>query len=154
MNMTVLFKKYTYWLLLITTTLIMPFFCNATLQCIDTEIEAMVECPTACTTGDMQSILNINEINHQSAMEINITIPEEIQREYTWDTETMNIEIIGYWYDQQAMQEMVNTQFTPPTSTDMEEIIAKIADFLPLLAVWLLFVWTWYIIKKVFRKWF
>lgn len=150
MNMTVLFKKYTYWLLLIATTLIMPFFCNATLQCIDTEIEWMVECPTACTTWDMQSILNINEINHQSAMEINITIPEEIQREYTWNTETMDIEIIGYWYDQNAMQTIVNSQLTPPSSDDMEDILKRIADTLPLIAVMLLFVRIRYIIKKSF----
>lgn len=146
--MTVLFKKCTYWLLLIATTI--TCFCNADLQCIDTDSQSIVECPITCTSGDMQSILYINEILHNSANEIDITIPEEIEREYTWDTETLNIEIIGYWYDQEKMQSIVNTQFTPPTSEDLTNAIGKIADFLPLLAIMLLIIYAWWLIKKVF----
>ena len=58
------------------------------------------------------------------------------------------IVIIGYWYDQNAMQTIVNSQFTPPSSDDMEDIIQRIADTLPLIAIMLLSVRIWYIIKK------
>ena len=147
MNCNVLWKRLYYWLLI---TALWLNICSADIYCIDTELETQVECPIACQSGDMQSILNINEINHESANEINIDIPEELERNYTWNNEILNINIIGYWYDQEKMQSMVNTQYYTPTPEDMNKLIEWIADYLPLLAILLLFVRTWYIIKKVF----
>ena len=48
------------------------------------------------------------------------------------------------------MQQLVNTQYYTPTPEDMSSLVGKIADFIPLLAIMLLIVRAWYLIKKVF----
>ena len=103
-----------------------------------------------CPACDNISQLVINDIEMSGSTVINISIPEELERDYNYDVETNNleIEIIGYWYDQEKMQQMVNTQYYQPTAEDMNNLIWKIAEFIPLLAIMLLFVRTWYIIKK------
>ena len=106
-------------------------------------------CPT--NTGDLQrSALYINNIQHIGAPTIKIDIPEEIEREYENTEQEMNIDIEWYWYDQEKMQSIVNMQNYKPTNTEMSELIGKIADFLPLLAVALLIIRARRIIKKVF----
>lgn len=97
-----------------------------------------------------RSALYINDIQHPWSALINITIPEELQRNYTGDEEEMNIDVEWYWYDQEKMQQLVNTQYYTPTPEDMSSLVGKIADFLPLLAIMLLIVRSWYLIKKVF----
>lgn len=97
-----------------------------------------------------RSALYINDIQHPWSALINITIPEELQRNYTGDEEEMNIDVEWYWYDQEKMQQLVNTQYYTPTPEDMGNLVGKIADFLPLLAIMLLVIRTWYLIKKVF----
>lgn len=103
-----------------------------------------------CPACDNISQLIINDVEMSGSTVININIPEELERDYNYDVETNNldIEIIGYWYDQEKMQQMVNTQYYQPTAEDMNNLIWKIAEFIPLLAIMLLFVRTWYIIKK------
>lgn len=110
-------------------------------------------CTNEWWSGDgetSRSALYINDIQHPWSALINITIPEELQRDYTGDEEEMNIDVEWYWYDQEKMQTLVNTQYYTPTPEDMSSLVGKIADFLPLLAIMLLIVRAWYLIKKVF----
>lgn len=154
MNMTVLYNKCTYWLLLV--SLVAVWFCSAEMQCFDTELQSSIECPVACETWLIEeeetqwSALYVNNIQHVSAWIININIPEELEREYTGDTEEFTLDVIGYWYDQERMQNMINTQFYAPTSEEMSDLVGTVADFLPLLAIACLFIRAWYLIKKAF----
>lgn len=102
-------------------------------------------------TGETNwSSIFINNIQHNWAWLINITIPEEIERDYTNENDEIDVDVIWYWYDQEKMQSMVNTQYYTPTPEDMNNLIWKIADFLPLMAIVLLVCYTWRLIKKIF----
>ena len=102
-------------------------------------------------SGDiMWSSLFINNIQHPWAWLINITIPEEIERDYSNIDDEFDLEITGYWYDQEKMQSIVNTQYYKPTSEEMSNLVWKVADFLPLIWVALLITRAWRILKKVF----
>lgn len=97
------------------------------------------------------SAIYINEIQHEWNDIINITIPEEFDREYENNESWLNLNIIGYWYDTEKIQQMINTQYYKPTSEEMSELVWKIADFLPLVAIALLIIRIWRVLKKVFR---
>ena len=102
-------------------------------------------------TGEINwSSIFINNIQHNWAWLINITIPEEIERDYTNQDNEINVDVLWYWYDQEKMQSMVNTQYYTPTPEDMNKLIWKIADFLPLMAIVLLVCYAWRLIKKIF----
>ena len=96
------------------------------------------------------SSIYINNVQHNPAWLINITIPEEIERDYTNENDEINVDVLWYWYDQEKMQSMVNTQYYTPTPEDMNKLIWKIADFLPLMAIVLLVCYAWRLIKKIF----
>ena len=102
-------------------------------------------------SGFERSAIYINEIQHEWNDIINITIPEEIERDYTNNESWFNLEIIGYWYDTEKMQQMINTQYYKPTSEEMSQLVKKIADFLPLIAVALLIIRFRRVLKKVFK---
>lgn len=102
-------------------------------------------------SGFERSAIYINDIQHEWNDIINITIPEEIQREYTNNESWLNIDIVWYWYDTEKMQKMINTQHYTPTGEEMSQLVGKIADFLPLIAVALLIIRIRRVLKKVFR---
>lgn len=113
-----------------------------------------------CVSNDLcpemswwNSAIYINDIRHESMPFINIRIPEEIERnyEYTGNNTQLDISVEWYWYDQEKMQNMINTQYYTPTSEEMSNLIWKIADFLPLIAIALLIVRIRRVLKKVFR---
>ena len=106
-------------------------------------------CPNSFTWINRSSIF-INNIQYPWAPTIKFTIPQEIERDNYTDDEEMNIDVIGYWYDQEKMQNMVNTQYYKPTAEEMSKLIEKAADFMPLVAVALLIIRARRIIKKVF----
>lgn len=112
-------------------------------------------CPNECwsgeeITGTNRSSLYINNIQYPWAPTIRFTIPEEIEREQNTDEEETNIDVIWYGYDQDKMQQMVNTQHYKPTAEEMSWLIGKVADFLPLVAIALLITRIRRVIKKVF----
>ena len=106
-------------------------------------------CPET-VTGTNRSSLFINNIQYPWAPTIKFTIPEEIEREQNTDEEETNIDVIWYWYDQDKMQQMVNTQYYKPTAEEMSWLMEKVADFLPLVWIALLITRIRRVIKKVF----
>jgi hypothetical protein len=120
------------------------------LQCM-TDYSLVPVDSITCDTGTNRSSIYINDIQHVWAETINITIPEEIERDYyTGDEDQLEINIIGYWYDQDKMQQMVNTQYYKPTAEEMSWLMEKVADFLPLVAIALLITRIRRVVKKVF----
>lgn len=119
------------------------------LQCM-TDYNLVPVDSLTCETGTNRSSIFINDIQHVWAENINITIPEEIERDYTGTEEQLEINIIGYWYDQEKMQEMINTQYYKPTAEEMSHLVETTADFMPLLAVALLVIRIRRVVKKVF----
>lgn len=119
------------------------------LQCM-TDYNLVPVDSLTCETGTNRSSIFINDIQHVWAENINITIPEEIERDYTGTEEQLEINIIGYGYDQEKMQEMINTQYYKPTAEEMSHLVETTADFMPLLAVALLIIRIRRVVKKVF----
>jgi len=96
------------------------------------------------------SSLFINNIQHIGAWIINISIPEEIERDYTTDENTFDLTVEWYWYDEEKITNIITTQNYKPTPEEMSELVGKFADFLPLVAITLLILRAWRLIKKIF----
>lgn len=125
--------------------------CSNSLNACNNSLTSCLQqnCPETIT-GTNRSSLFINNIQYPWAPTIKFTIPEEIERDQNTDEEETNIDVIWYGYDQDKMQQMVNTQYYKPTAEEMSWLMEKIADFLPLVAVALLIARIRRVIKKVF----
>ena len=97
------------------------------------------------------SSIYINEIQHEWAENIIITIPTTTERTYNYTWDTLELTINWQWYDEEKMLWIINMQNYKPTWEEMSNLVWKIADFLPLLWVAILFMFIWYCIKKIFR---
>lgn len=95
------------------------------------------------------SALYINDIQHQSAWTINITIPEEFSWDYTWDDEEFNLNVIGYNVDTAYIEWIITNQTTKPNQTDLNNIITWV---IPLFVPWLVIILFIYFIFKFLKK--
>ena len=106
-----------------------------------------------CLSWDTQwSALYVNEIQHNSAWIINITIPEEISWDYTWDEENFYLYINWYNVNTEYIDSIIRTQNYKPTSEDFTNLIWVLAPYSKYL-IFLLFIfiiWAW--IKKPFKS--
>lgn len=99
------------------------------------------------------STLYINDIWHQSAPFINITIPEEFDWDYnyTWNDTQFDLVISWYNVDYEYIDWIIRTQKFTPDEEDFNSIITQI---IPLLIPWLVIIlFIWFIfrfIKKLF----
>lgn len=98
------------------------------------------------------SSIFINDIQHNSSENINITIPEEINRDYTWDGENLYIYVNWYNVDTEYIDSIIRTQSYKPSSEDFTNVVWLLAPYSKYL-VFLLFVfiiWAW--IRKSFKS--
>lgn len=98
------------------------------------------------------SSIFINDIQHNSSENINITIPEEINRDYTWDEENLYIYVNWYNVDTEYIDSIIRTQIYKPSSEDFTNVVWLLAPYSKYL-VFLLFVfiiWAW--IRKSFKS--
>lgn len=98
------------------------------------------------------SSIFINDIQHNSSENINITIPEEINRDYTWDEENLYIYVNWYNVDTEYIDSIIRTQNYKPSSEDFTNVVWLLAPYSKYL-VFLLFVfiiWAW--IRKSFKS--
>ena len=103
-------------------------------------------------SGDINwSSIYINDIQHEWAENINITIPNTIERDYTYTWETLELTIKWQRYDEEKMLNLIDIQNYKPTWEEMSNLISKFADFIPLLWICLLFIAIRYIAKRIFR---
>lgn len=105
----------------------------------------------SCESWDIQrSSLFINDIQHESASNINITIPEEIGRDYTNDNDDFNLEVNWYNVDEEYIAQIIENEKMTPTANDFSYLIENLGDYIPLLCIAGLMITARYIIKKVF----
>lgn len=99
-----------------------------------------------------RSALYIDEIQHESAPVINITIPEEIDWDYTWNEEWFYIWINWYNVDTEYIDSIIRTQNYKPTSEDFTNLVWTLAPYSKILifCVFLFIIWAW--IKKPFKS--
>ena len=99
-----------------------------------------------------RSALFIDDIQHESAPVINITIPEEIDWDYTWNDEEFNIWINWYNVDTEYIDSIIRTQNYKPTSEDFTNLVWTLAPYSKILifCVFLFIIWAW--IKKPFKS--
>ena len=102
--------------------------------------------------GEVQwSALYINQIQHVSAPIINIDIPEEYNRTYTWDENSFDLTVEWYNVDYEYIDNIITTQKTTPNSVDFNNIVSGLIPLLiPWLAIILLLWFIFRFIKKIF----
>ena len=111
-------------------------------------------CPNipVCPSGSGSvSNLYINDILHVGSPFINITIPEEISRDYEytqWWT-NMNIDIEGYNVDYEYVSSVIDLQNYKPDASDLSSIVSGI---LPLFVPWLVIILFLYFIFRFIKK--
>lgn len=106
-----------------------------------------------CETWDSEnwSALYINDIQHNSASVIDITIPEEISRDYTNENDLFDLDIQWYNTDTEYIEWLINIQNTVPTKDDFNQIISSLIPlFIPWLVIILFIIFTFRLIKKIF----
>lgn len=98
-----------------------------------------------------RSILHINWIEHVWAWFINITIPEEFERDYiyTWNWEELNIDVKWYNVDTAYIDWLITTQKTLPNNTDFNNTISWL---LPLFVPWIVIIFFLYFIFRFIKK--
>ena len=126
-----------------------------------TELECMTDyslvpydsvCSWGVDTGDVSwSALYIDEIQHVSAPVINISIPEEISWDYTWNDEEFNIVVNGYNVSGGYIQSIIDIQNATPNEEDFNNLVSNVLPlFVPWLFVVLFIYFVFRFVKKVF----
>lgn len=116
--------------------------------CTDNNLCPSSDCPIY--TWDWNwSALYINDIQHQSASVIDITIPDEYDWDYTWDEDQFNLNVIWYNVDTDYIEWIISNQTTKPNQTDLNNIITWV---LPLFVPWLVIILFIYFIFKFLKK--
>lgn len=103
-------------------------------------------CPTS---ENSRSALYINDIQHEGAWTINITIPEEYDWDYTNENDEFNLDIIGYNLDTDYIEWIISNQTTKPNQTDLNNIISWV---IPLFIPWLVIILFIYFVFKFLKK--
>lgn len=107
-------------------------------------------CP-ACELSGWLSELFINEIQHNSAPLINITIPEEFDWDYSWSDEEFYLEVKWYNVDTEYVDWLIRSQNFKPNSDDFSSILTWLVPlFVPWLAIILFLYFVFRFVKKVF----
>lgn len=95
------------------------------------------------------SSLFINDIQHIWAPLINITIPEEINWDYTWNDEDFIINISWYNVDTDYIAWIITTQNSKPNNVDFNNIVSWL---IPLLVPWLVLIAFIYFVFRFIKK--
>ena len=95
------------------------------------------------------SALYINDIQHVGAPIINITIPEEFNRDYTWTDDQFDLDVKWYNVDTDYIDWIITKQTTLPNNTDFSNIISWL---IPLFIPWLVIIACLYFIFRFIKK--
>lgn len=103
-------------------------------------------------TWDIQwSALFINNIQHIWKPIINITIPQEINWDYTTTWDLFDLSVVWYNVDYDKIEWVINTQSTIPTKDDFNKIVSEVIPlFVPWLIIILFIYFVFRFIKKIF----
>ena len=104
-----------------------------------------------CPVPSNFSQLFINDIEHESAPLINVSIPEEFEWDSSIDSWQFNLDVVGYNVDTEYIDWIIRTQKTTPNSTDFNNIVSVLFPLLvPGLVIILFIYFIFRFIKKVF----
>lgn len=110
-------------------------------------------CSSSSSWDVSWSALYINNIQHLWWPNIFITIPEEIGRDYNYnDYDDMFISVSGYNVDYDKITGIIDVQNYKPSQEDFNNIIWILADYMPIIVIflWLLFIYK--MIRKPFKS--
>ena len=114
-------------------------------------VDSVVVSQESLSWDTQWSALYINEIQHNSAWVINITIPEELSWDYTWNDESFDLWISWYNVDTDYIAWIIENQNTLPNSIDLTNTITNLLPaFVPWLVIVLFLYFVFRFIKKVF----
>lgn len=117
--------------------------------CLNNHLCPSYDCPT--NTWDLQwSALFINNIQHVGAPLINISIPEEIEWDYSWSSSQFDLDIVWYNVDTEYVEWIIDVQNYVPTSSDFTRIFWLFGNYAWLLVSCLFIIIFFYFIKKLF----
>lgn len=96
----------------------------------------------------------INDLFHPWAYNIVMNIADEIDRDYAYTNswQNLNIDVVWYNVDYEAMQSVIDQQNYKPTQEDFNNLIAVLWPYSKIIIffVFLFIVWAW--IKKPFKS--
>lgn len=116
--------------------------------CVDNHLCPSYDCPS--NTWDLQwSALYINNIQHVGAPLINISIPEEIEWNYTWSSSQFDLDVVWYNVDTEYVEWIIDTQNYIPSSSDFTRIFWLFWNYAWLLVSCLFVIIFFYFIKKL-----
>ena len=101
------------------------------------------------STWTQWSALYVNEIQHNSAWIVNITIPEEFNWDYTWNDEQFDLVISWYNVDTDYIAWIIENQTTLPNDIDFNNIVSVL---LPLFVPWVVIILFIYVVFKLLKK--
>lgn len=138
----IFFKRWTYniynnysqgWVLILTDT---PVYSSSPWECEE-------------WTWNNWSALYINDIQHNSAGTINITIPEEISRDYTNENDLFELNVEWYNVDTEYIEWIINNQNWKPNVDNFNQLISWL---IPLFIPWLVIILFIYFVFKLLKK--
>lgn len=118
---------------------ILSWSCD-TNYCVDNDL---------CPVPSNFSTLFINDIEHQSAPVINVTIPREYSRDSSVDSWQFDLVISWYNVDYEYIDWIVRTQNAKPNQTDFNNIVSGL---IPLLIPWLVIILFIRFVFKFIKK--
>lgn len=99
-----------------------------------------------------RSALFINNIQHLWKPIINITIPEEIDWDYTWNENSFDLTVKWYAVDSDYIQWVIDINSYTPTSEEFTEtFVWGLTLIIPYIVLSLFILFIWKLLKKIFR---
>lgn len=130
----------------IVCTIFTPSIYKMSMICIDSDTESYVDCPTTNYCS-----VNVNGIDHWHYSFVNVSVPSEISRDYSWDDVSFSVAVSWYNVDASYVEDIIAVQSYKPTASDFQTLVSEwLPRFWVLLFVCLFVILIFYMIKKIF----
>ena len=111
-------------------------------------------CPVCSGGVSNWSSLWINNIQHLWASNIYMSIPEEISRDYSYSNswEIMEVDVEGYNVDYDYINNVVEIQKYKPSDEDFNNIVWILAQYMPIIVIFIGLLFLYKLLKKPFKS--
>ena len=111
-------------------------------------------CPVCSGGVSNWSSLWINNIQHLGASNIYMSIPEEISRDYSYSNswEIMEVDVEGYNVDYDYINNVVEIQKYKPSDEDFNNIVWILAQYMPIIVIFIGLLFLYKLLKKPFKS--
>ena len=134
--------------------------CQNTLWASSSSLSSCQNSLNSCLSANCPSVwvswssLFINDIQHLGASNIYMSIPEEISRDYSYSNswEIMEIDVEWYNVDYDYINNVVDIQKYKPSDEDFNNIIWILAQYMPIIVIFIGLLFLYKLLKKPFKS--